>query len=296
MSIRMQLHATMTTLNYNVRQLNNALEQLLLVQARVHVLPPVPMDAEGKKVEPFTVNTIDGQDALIKAMAHFEGFHARENESRKIARRLPGFILLQGRPNDEVWKEIVMLKEQIKRQKNLFASLAKQLGPNEEARHERLHEEFPMLITLNVYRAIDVYDIPIESIHFSWVHKHSMQQMTQQEVIKRLENAQVFGSSRSILQDEFKDMVLMEMDKIASYPKNTVFTTRRPIRVAPVANIMPKVGVRHQVTAHSPVVMLAQSSKTLRSNDLSDYPGESHKTPEYYDLVIPRMHLYVKNK
>lgn len=295
MTIRMQLHANMTTLNYNIRQFNMAIEQLELVQARVHSLPPIPMDAEGKPMEPFNVKTITGIDALILAMRHFESFHARENESRKIARRLPGFVLLKGKLNDHQWKEIVLLKEQIQRQKELFATLVKQLGPNEEARHEKLHEEFPMLITLNVYRSIDVYDTPIQSIHFSWVHKHSMKTMTQQEVITRLQNAQVFGSSRVIVQDEFQNMVLSEIDKIATYPKGTMFTTRRPIRAAPMANIMPKEGKRHQITAHSPTILLAQDDRPLRSNDLPSYLGESHQVPEHYELVIPRMHLYVKN-
>jgi len=287
-----QVQATVQTLSTQLESLTEMIYRAHLCSAAVSQLPMVPAGAQLKMHEPVPVENITGENAVIELCRHIQDFYAREGESTRVARRLPGFVHLQLQKSDMT--ELRDLVDAINRTKNDFRDGYQALNATAEVRHEVLHSVFPFIVTLNITRQLMLFTDPIKSIHFNWVHKHSMKKCTHDEVTQRLHNAKKHGQSNTVDAITFEQQLNEELAIMEGLSGNERLVIRRPIKESPVANISFRYLGRKVYSAHSPFIV-ANTPETftkITSHALKSYEPSEHRTPDKYKLVLPRLHLY----
>jgi DNA replication terminus site-binding protein len=291
-----QVRATVQTLSAQLDKLTDMIYRANLQKAIVSQLPMVPAGAQLKMHEPVPVDNIEGEKAVIELCRHIQDFYAREGESTRVARRLPGFVHLQMNRDDII--ELTELTESINRTKNEFRDCYQALNATAEVRHEVLHSVFPFMVTLNVTRQLMLFTDPIKSIHFNWVHKHSMKKCTHDEITQRLHNAKKHGQSNTVDAITFEQQVNEELDIMERLSGNERLLIRRPIKESPVANVSFLNLGRKVYSAHTPFIVAntPETYSEIASHALKSYEPSDHKTPDKYQLVLPRLHLYQVNE
>lgn len=290
-----QVQAVFTTISTLTEKLQALLGNAALVAARCFPLPAVPLHSEGAAVESIPVEQVSDDDARRMAIRHYGGFTAHQDESTRIARRLPGVIVLSSSEKSAIFELVHIINQQ----KAIFASLVPQLGPTHEERHEVLHRLYPMMVALNVYRSIPITDVAVKSVRLSWTHKHAQKRVTKADIVKRLENAQVYGSDKTLNQQSFLEQLEQEFRIMSQIGDNDKLVTRRPLRVAPMANISLREEdsagrIRYPITAHSPIICFHNNQDKLPViGDLKGYEtNQAPAVPAKYESILPRLHLF----
>jgi len=291
-----QVKATIKTLSTQLELLTKIIHRAHLCSATVSQLPMVPAGAQLKMHEPVPVENITGEQAVIELCRHIQDFYAREGESTRVAQRLPGFAHLQMKKDDIA--EISGLVDAINRTKNEFRDCYQALNATAEVRHEVLHSVFPFMVTLNITRQLILFTDPIKSIHFNWVHKHSMKKCTHDEITQRLHNAKKHGQSNTVDAITFEQQLNEELDIMERLSGNERLLIRRPIKESPVANVSFRHLGRKVYSAHTPFIVAntPETHSEIASHALKSYEPSDHKIPDKYQLVLPRLHLYQVNE
>lgn len=293
MNLNSQLMATMTTIEKHLRQLQTQLQQAKTIQAQTFHIPHTEEGLEGEPVrEPITVHQQTRATALNHISNHLLDFYAHEGESTRIIRKLPGVLQLYSPDPGGLINNVAIINQQ----KNQFQQLVKQLAPKAETRHELLHHLFYQLITLNVYRQLYLFEEPVKSVGFYWGKKPLLYRTTQKEVLKRLENTQIYGSPYTLDQESFKEQVAKEIEQISLLPRQSNLVYRRYARIAPSANITYEDGQRRPYPAHTPYLFLASTphAQPVKVGPLKTYEPHEIPVPRRYKPLIARLHLYLE--
>jgi hypothetical protein len=125
-----------------------------------------------------------------------------------------------------------------------------------------------------------------------------MKKCTHDEITQRLHNAKKHGQSNTVDAITFEQQVNEELDIMERLSGNERLLIRRPIKESPVANVSFLNLGRKVYSAHTPFIVAntPETYSEIASHALKSYEPSDHKTPDKYQLVLPRLHLYQVNE
>lgn len=295
------LHSCMNTLESELAQLQQDIEALPLLIARVFSLPPVEKGHEHEAITRIDVEQHLGIHARTLALAHFRRLfiqHQSEKLSTKAAVRLPGALCLEC---DEAAR--VQLEQRVTHINALKARLEHMItvesGLPSEARFEFVHQHLRGLITLNAYRTITLLDAP-DSLRFGWANKNLIKNVQRKEIIEKLEKSLKAGRSQAPWsREQWAEKVQEELALVRALPDSARLKIKRPVKVQPVARVWRADEKKQiQLACPSPIlVMCRDRSQVPVLGELLNYDADNihyrHKPPaEQLYLLIPRLHLW----
>lgn len=289
--IKTQLRNTMVKLENQLEAFSSYLRSLDPALARVFILPFIPPGAENRSIERIEVNTVSDFSAFNMGMNIVNQLFAKTGHSTKSALRMPGALCFKA--NYEQQRYAQHLADEINLTKDIFYQQVQTLD-HPDNKFTVVHELFPMLITLNVYRTVKLFT-EIQSVSFGWARKDSIQYVDRGALIKRLSNSLANPpTSHEINPDDWTALVGEEIIAVMRLPKDAKLKIQRPIPVQPIARV--KQLRWQQVPCPTPLLILNRELPP-NLNYLDDYDdrgskGRYRKNSQTSHLIIPRLHLY----
>lgn len=295
------MHDCMNELESELAQLQQDIEALPLLVARVFRLPEVEKGREHDAISQIAVEQHLGATARSMALAHFRRLfiqHQSEKLSTKAAVRLPGALCLEC---DEAAQ--AQLEQRVTQINSLKARLEHiitvESGLPSEARFEFVHQHLRGLITLNAYRSITLLEAP-DSLRFGWANKNIIKNVQRKEIIEKLERSLKAGRSQAPWsREQWAEKVQEELALVRALPDSVRLKYKRPVKVQPVARVWRAEEKKQtQLACPSPIlVMCRDRSRVPVLGELLNYNADEihyrHKPPaEQLYLLIPRLHLW----
>lgn len=295
------MHDCMNQLESELAQLQQDIESLPLLVARVFSLPEVEKGREHEAINQIAVEQHLGNAARSMALTHFRRLfiqHQSEKLSTKAAVRLPGALCLEC---DDAAQ--ALLEQRVAQINGLKARLEHMItvesGLPSEARFEFVHQHLRGLITLNAYRSITLVDAP-DSLRFGWANKNIIKNMQRKEVIEKLEKSLKAGRSQAPWsREQWAEKVQEELALVRSLPDSVRLKIKRPVKVQPVARVWRADEKKQtQLACPSPIlVMCRDRSRVPVLGELLNYNADAinyryKPAAEQLYLLIPRLHLW----
>ncbi|QKJ87098.1 DNA replication terminus site-binding protein [Paramixta manurensis] len=290
-----------TALEHALAHLNQQLSALPLLIGRGFALPPINKGTEHDPVTTITVTQHLGVDARDRALAHYQLLFLQQQSekiSTKAAVRLPGILCFEANAAAST-----AIHQQVNTVNRLKARLEQLItvdsGLSSEARFDFVHTHLRGLLTLNAYRAITLLDAP-DTVRFGWANKHIIKNVTQQEIIEKLEKSLKSGRAQAPwTREQWAEKVEQERDAVRALPPGAKLKIKRPVKVQPIARVWHKQQQKQtQLACPSPLLVLCPDRSTVPLiGELLNYDA-AHVTHRHKPAaaplfpLIPRWHLY----
>ncbi|PIJ46712.1 DNA replication terminus site-binding protein [Tatumella sp. OPLPL6] len=277
------------------------IESAQLLAARVFTLPPV---AKGEELDPTPAIHVEqhiGRQARQRALQHFSHLYLQqqsEQQSTRSATRLPGVVCIKVSAQQQ--QRLMTSSTLINQTKQHFQQLITvESGLPPTARFPFVHQHFPGLLTLNVYRMLNVYP-SLDSVNFGWANKHVIKRYSQQDVIEMLEKSLQAGRARAPWsREEWAEKVQEELQLIKQLPRDCRLKIKRPVKVQPIARLWQSHQQKQtQVACPNPLIITCLEGESIPElGSLQHYDEENithrHKPDaRSATLVIPRLWLW----
>ncbi|MDV2856898.1 MULTISPECIES: DNA replication terminus site-binding protein [Oceanimonas] len=289
-----ELRHTMDQLELALAELNQHLRQQAgsAPVAAAWLLPQTPT---GKEHEPVEIITIEehmaGLPALDAALAAFGRWHISPGCSAKASFRLPGFVLLPAASHSV----IAPLVEEVNHLKQTFRALVQQLD-DKDKKFTLVHDTFPGLITLQVYRQLTLLPRSASRLGFTWANKQIIQKVDKIKLVEQLMQSRL---SPPPLVDEhtWLQCIDREIYDVKRLPAHIELRLRRPVKTHPMVNVRwheqltPR---QQQFKAHLPLILCQDELPAV--TPLGNYPPANTRKRRSARIggepLIPRLHIY----
>ena len=296
-----EMRETLSLIESELATFCQHIESAQLLAARVFTLPPI---AKGEELNPTPVIEVEqyvGRQARQRALQHFSHHYLQqqsERQSTRSATRLPGVICIK--VSTQLQETLMTSSTLINQTKQLFQQLITvESGLPPTARFPFVHQHFPGLLTLNVYRTLNVYP-SLDSVNFGWANKHVIKRYTQQEIVEMLEKSLHAGRARAPWsREQWAEKVQEELRLIKALPSDCRLKIKRPVKVQPIARLWQSHQQKQtQVACPNPLIITCLEGETIPElGSLQNYDEENithrHKPDaRSATLVIPRLWLW----
>jgi DNA replication terminus site-binding protein len=274
-----------------------------LQSACVYTYPNYTDKDIGKPVNEIPITPYRQEAALSRAINHLFVHKLDQTRSGRLVKRLPGTVVLQ---YDEP-SELLQRMHTINGLKNQLHQLITQLSPDLKQRHDIIKHILPDLVKIMAYRDILFANKPLISVGFTWKHRQSSKTMGKSALMQMLQKtAQYFKTHQPAMNKH--QPVEEEIALISKYPASTRFSCVRPLRVSPAMNLRyvqdtDRFINEHKapidMVAHSPLWIVNQHPKihsfhSYTAQEDVDETERHSRGSKYTQLVIPRLHIYLK--
>ena len=296
-----EMRETLSLIESELATFCQHIESAQLLAARVFTLPPI---AKGEELNPTPVIEVEqyvGRQARQRALQHFSHHYLQqqsERQSTRSATRLPGVICIK--VSTQLQETLMTSSTLINQTKQLFQQLITvESGLPPTARFPFVHQHFPGLLTLNVYRTLNVYP-SLDSVNFGWANKHVIKRYTQQEIVEMLEKSLHAGRARAPWsREQWAEKVQKALRLIKALPSDCRLKIKRPVKVQPIARLWQSHQQKQtQVACPNPLIITCLEGETIPElGSLQNYDEENithrHKPDaRSATLVIPRLWLW----
>lgn len=285
--IGLQIQAQIHRLNHLQKQLTAAIYAEHVSAAVVYQLPDIEPDQSVAHTRPIEVTPCYGTKALETGTQALINLHAKSNHSTRFAVRMPGVLSLKVQDFSEMQHCVA----EINAQKDLIKKTLLQVQDANQ-RYKLLHDPFPLIITLNVYRKIRLLTLP-QLIQFNWANKKSITKVSKYDVLKRLyaqkeqcETLQQFDGAQKVQQ---------EIQLVSQLSDHAPLRINRTLPMQPIANINKK---ESQFICTTPIIVLHDTDQAPEIWDLKHYDPDKnnhrYRSSHNWLPIIPRINLYLK--
>tara|TARA_B100001094_G_scaffold333164_1_gene409169 strand:- start:1253 stop:2116 length:864 start_codon:yes stop_codon:yes gene_type:complete len=286
MQIGLQVQAQIHRLEYTQKQLLLLLQASKKTHAAIYQLPDIEPDTQVEHTRVISVTAHEGVAAVEQGLYALTNLYAKANHSTKFAVRTPGVLCFQTEQKQQIIEQVDLinqLKEQIKE------TLLQEKDSNK--RYKLLHDPFPMIITLNVYRQLRLLVNP-DVIHFNWANKKSITKITRNQLLKRLYEQHEQLQLTQHYEGAMK--VAQEIKRVGELSECAPLRVHRSLPMQPIANINKK---QLQFICTNPILVIHDAKQPVVS-DLKDYNPElvstQFRASHAWQPIIPRIHVYLK--
>lgn len=263
---------------------------ILNTESRVFTLPLLSQDDIGDafpNITPTAVNNVLARNAYLD---HTLDMTLQHEQTGQMAKRLPGYILLNTPDEAEILERIDVINSL---KKNLDAYIQTHAGKTPDTRFEVVSKAIPNLVRKALSRRLLVAPTDTFSVSFSWSHSSSRSKAQPTAYWEEKLERSRMNKAAHIDEDAWNTMIDMEKKALMAANDATHFRIMRPLRVNPIINVKydkEDDGIFKKTTmiAHSPLLLLNQEPKCF---PLRPYQGASLKPAEDAP-VIERWHLY----
>lgn len=287
-------------------------EQLLgkgeLKAAAVYEYPSHTDEDVAQVPDSIVLTPVFGQAALLLALDSLKQNTLRDDQSGRIVPRLPGTIVYHHpEPLD-----CIQRLERINELKNELADAILAISPDKDIRFDVVKDALPLLIKKVATRHVIYANRPVKSVSFSWTHRYAGKSLNKKQVEDMLAKSLVYSNKHTLSDPRFGMQVQEDMVTISRLPANSRFVIRRELRVTPMLNLnyvkdaapyltrrpsskTPTAVSPKNYVAHSPVFIFEGDPRLYTfENYTRKSASQSQATREEVELVIPRLHLYLK--
>ncbi|WMC12120.1 DNA replication terminus site-binding protein [Oceanimonas pelagia] len=255
-------------------------------------LPEVPQGKEHDPVEHIPVQEqVTGKAALNAALSAYGRWHLQPDCSAKASFRLPGFIVLPASARAELEPRL----NEVNRLKLAFRALVQRLD-DKDKKFTLVHDTFPGLITLQVYRQLTLLPHGASRLGFTWANKQIIQKVDKQKLVAQLMQSRL---NPPPLTDPHTWMqcVDREIYDVKRLPAHVELRLRRPVKTHPMVNVRwsePLTPRQQQYKAHLPLLLCQDAPPAV--TPLCDYPPAKPRKRRAARIggepLIPRLHIY----
>ena len=260
-----------------------------LLDARAFSLPIIYQENEGEHPNYIDVEKSADVDALnINNRKLFE-YTAPDNHSFKAVSRSPGVSCFM--PSNANSIEFKKLVNQINSLKNEFQIASFELGSH-NTRFNIIHEIFPRLVVLMVYRKIKIYEEP-NLLSFRWANKKYIKKHLKHEMLIMLEKSKKNPPLNTLTSpEEWRFMIEKEISDLSRVSGDRQLKIIRQLKVQPIINVDHK-----GLPCSQPAIVLSSCTQP-KIKDLISY-NESEQKPrgkksQKMQLIIPRLQLFAE--
>lgn len=279
-----------------------------LKAATVYEYPAHTDDDVAQVPDSIPLQPVADHTALLLALDSLKQNTIRDDQSGRIVPRLPGAIVYH---HPDVLECIARL-ERINMLKNELADAILAISPDKDVRFDVVKDALPLLIKKVATRHVIYANRPVKSVSFSWAHRYAGKTLTKPQVVDMLAKSLIYSNKHTLSDPRFGLQVDADLLTISQLPDHSRFVIRRDIRVTPMLNLnyeknsAPYLSTRPSSTtptavapknyvAHSPVFIFEGNPRLYT---FESYRGKSAAQPQTprdpLELVIPRLHLYLK--
>ncbi|WP_241622624.1 DNA replication terminus site-binding protein [Rosenbergiella australiborealis] len=295
------MRETLNCIEQDLLQFCQIISETRLMMARVFVLPPILKGEELTPTPTIHVEQQLGNKARQLAVQHYAHLYLQQQSEKKSTRsatRLPGALCLNVTAQQQ--NSLTLLSERINQARQYFQQLVTvDAELPAAARFPFVHQHFPGLLTLNVYRTLTVLP-SVDSINFGWANKHVIKRLTPDDVIQTLEKSLSAKRARAPwTREEWAEKVQEELALIKALPADTKLKIKRPVKVQPIARVWQSDQQKQtQLACPNPLIVTCLEGETCPElGTLTDY-DEANVTHRHKPdarpatLIIPRLWLW----
>lgn len=289
-----ELRHTMEQLESALADVGQALRQQLGSSpvAACYCLPETPTGKEHEPLESIVIShQLNGEQALEATLAAFSRWHLRVDCSAKASFRLPGFVLLPAASRPL----ITPLVDAINRHKLAFRALVQQLD-DKDKKFTLVHDTFPGLITLQVYRQLTVLPYTASRLGFTWANKQIIQKVDKHKLVEQLMQSRQ-SPPPLVHEQTWQQCIDREIYDVKRLPAHTELRLRRPVKTHPMVNVRwqePLSPRQQQFKAHLPLLLCQDELPAI--TPLCNYPPAKTRQRRAARIggepLIPRLHIY----
>ncbi len=276
-----------------VLEVTEQFQQALLdcSEAKVKLFPyPVPVD--DKMPDEIIPDLIEGREAKSTAVGFYGDYTGTAHSSNKITRKLPGAFILPAQDT-----QIVKLINDLNREKEEFKQAVFKCGDNANQRYQYVHQRFPMLILLQIYRQVRIETRESVNVRFSWAHKSSVKNLDKENAINFLNNQ--LEQPRGNIEDSlWQAKIHSAVAKVRQLPASAQIQYRRKLCAQPMGHTRLSTGRTVQFPAHSPLLIM-ERSKFIHIASLPMYIKESatkrQKRFNHAKGIMAELDIYLKD-
>ena len=232
----------------------------------------------------ISVDAITSHLALDQCKLAYKDFFKRTGYSGKMLVRHPGIIGIRGEN-----QKLASLVDAINKEKQAFKEIVL-TEKTKDARFELVHSSIPNLITLAFYRQLYLEKNPAYSVTFTWMHKHSIQQLTKAQALSFLQSSSQDHPLRSPESDAWIRKLEAEKIRINTLNSSEKLRIRRPIAVSPQVNVRFSASNRYHVSAALPFILL-NAEQTEKIGKLPNYAKKADPRAKKSRYLIERLFL-----
>ena len=276
---KIEIISQMDAINENLHSLSRLLHDSKLHFGRTYQLPQYKRNRETVDVKNLEIERVrDGYDAVNAACSTFGKFYCQEGKSRKAVLRTPGLIVV-----DSSYEEINGIVTSINDAKSKIEEAVKGYSDDSEERHKLVHNLYPELNTIQLYRRINLLDPSnghLKQAGFSWSCRPSVVKITKEQVITKLNYhlAKPFGRFNHISSlAHWQRLVEQEIALVESLPDDLALRLKRPTKLFPLINLKLDEGKTKQLNASMPL-LVCQKEPVQKIKDLKDYERKTRLT------------------
>ncbi|MDP5291968.1 DNA replication terminus site-binding protein [Oceanimonas sp. CHS3-5] len=255
-------------------------------------LPEVAQGKEHDPVEQIPVQEqLSGQPALDTALAALGRWHIQPDCSAKASFRLPGFVLLPAASRSLVEPLI----DEVNRLKLAFRALVQRLD-DKDKKFTLVHDTFPGLVTLQVYRQLTLLPHAAMRLGFTWANKQIIQKVDKTRLVEQLMQSRNHPPPL-VDAHTWLQCVDREVYDVKRLPAHVELRLRRPVKTHPMVNVRwrePLSPRQQQFKAHLPLLLCQDELPAI--THLCDYPPTKTRKRRAARIggepLIPRLHIY----
>ncbi|WP_107852575.1 DNA replication terminus site-binding protein [Oceanimonas marisflavi] len=287
-----ELRHTLSLLEAGMAELTRALRAHPAIRATCYRLPEVIQGKEHDPVEQITIQEqLTGKDALEASLAAFTRWHIQPDCSAKASFRLPGFVVLPAASRPQT----APLVEDINRLKLEFRALVQRLDDKDKKFH-LVHDTFPGLITLQVYRQLTLLPHAASRLGFTWANKQIIQKVDKTRLVAQLMQSRQ-NPPPLVDADTWQTCVDREIYDVKRLPAHIELRLRRPVKTHPMVNVRWSDALsprQQQFKGHLPLLLCQDELPAI--SHLTDYPPAKTRKRRAARIggepLIPRLHIY----
>lgn len=273
-----------------VRRLSSAItrfNQAWPETAKLVLASEIPNRANNHRPDYIEVNTLTGEAAIDAAKDAFSRFHRDQDQHPGTVFRLPGIILTETDWRHEI-DTINMLKGRVR-------ALMSEVPSDRRARFAR--QALPGINVLQIYREIDFFSMPYNSVSFTWAgHTQSSERVTSQDLWNRIES---MPKPDTMTDDEFAALRQRQQQTLSQHSNMVIRRVKSPhprVQFKEFGN--PSVTGRI-LPASIPVFALLHAGQDMPAVHLLDSYSEANakkrqqrSDARQHEAVIPSLNVY----
>ncbi len=260
--------------------------------AGCYCLPETPTGKEHEPLESIVITRqLNGKEALEATLAAFSRWHLKADCSAKASFRLPGFIVLPASTRPLITSRV----EAVNRQKQAFRALVQQLD-DKDKKFTLVHDTFPGLITLQVYRQLALLPYAASRLGFTWANKQIIQKVDKNKLVEQLMQSRL-SPPPLVNEHTWQQCIDREIYDVKRLPAHTELRLRRPVKTHPMVNVRwqePLSPRQQQFKAHLPLLLCQDELPAI--TPLCNYPPTKVRQRRAARIggepLIPRLHIY----
>jgi DNA replication terminus site-binding protein len=288
MNLSQKFYQAIMSLQHQQTTLLECLKDIGITYGVVSKLPTIASQETVAHTREINVEQLWDQEAKATGLQSLTNLFASDSHSTRFSERMPGVLCF----DMEAAQELPQIVAGINEQKQMIKAMLQEVKDH-YLRHKVVHDAFPMMVTLKVYRQLRLLQSATR-IHFNWANKNSTTKITRDALLLKLQQQQ--EQLERLQQFDGASKVAQEIQLISGLSTYAPLRIHRSLPMQPMANINFK---ERQFICTNPILVMHPKGQLPSIAPLGSYrPSPQNETKfrrsNRMQPLLPRIQVYLK--